>query len=89
MIDQLVVVEGQIKSITKDTKSITIELGDTSSMSSIICQIDNRHQEDFNSSIEGEVISIKGKITSCNIDTELGLGSTVQMNFCSLNKTNK
>ncbi|HOZ52114.1 MAG TPA: hypothetical protein PLU17_09670 [Chitinophagaceae bacterium] len=86
MIDELVVIEGRVKSINKDSNSTTVELGDTSSMSSIICQIDTRHQDDFKDINQDQTVSIKGKITSCNIDTDLGLGSTIQMNFCSINK---
>ena len=35
---------------------------------------------------EGEQIKIKGKLTGFTIDTELGLGNTVEMNFCTLDK---
>lgn len=84
--DILVAVNGQIKTITKDEKSVTVELGDTTSMSSITCQFDNRHLSELNSVIEGNQISVKGKITGFSIDTELGLGNTIEMKSCILNK---
>jgi hypothetical protein len=84
--DVLVAVNGQVKSITKDEKSATIELGDTTSMSSITCQFDNRHLADLTSVKEGSQISVKGNITGFSIDTELGLGNTIEMKSCTLNK---
>ena len=84
--DVLVAVNGQIKKITKDEKSVTIELGDTTSMSSITCQFDNRHLEELRSVNEGSQISVKGNITGFSIDTELGLGNTIEMKSCTLNK---
>jgi hypothetical protein len=84
--DVLVAVNGQVKSITKDEKSATIELGDTTSMSSITCQFDNRHLADLTSVKEGSQISVKGNITGFSIDTELGLGNTIEMKSCILNK---
>jgi len=86
LIGELVEVIGTIKTITRDSASTTVELGDTASLSSIICQIDKRHQDDFNTFKEGQEVVIKGKISGFNIDTELGLGNTIQMNYCSLHK---
>jgi len=84
--DVLVAVNGQIKKITKDEKSVTIELGDTTSMSSITCQFDNRHLDELTTINEGSQISVKGNITGFSIDTELGLGNTIEMKSCTLNK---
>ena len=84
--DVLVAVNGQVKTITKDEKSVTIELGDTTSMSSITCQFDNRHLADLTSVKVGGQISVKGNITGFSIDTELGLGNTIEMKSCILNK---
>ena len=83
--DELVAVSGNIKKIKKDEKFTTIEIGDTSSMSSIICQCDERHLGDLTSLTEGSPISVKGKITGFSTD-ELGLGNTIEMNFTSINK---
>lgn len=84
--DVLVAVNGQIKKITKDEKSVTIELGDITSMSSITCQFDNRHLDELTTINEGSQISVKGNITGFSIDTELGLGNTIEMKSCTLNK---
>lgn len=83
---KLVAVEGHIKKITREDSSITIEMGDTNSMSSIIFQIDKRHLSGFQSCKEGDSTCIKGIVTAFTQDTELGLGNTLEMNFCSLNK---
>ena len=82
----LIAVNGQVKKIIKDEKSVTIELGDTTSMSSITCQFDNRHLNELTSVNEGSQISVKGNITGFSIDTELGLGNTIEMKSCTLNK---
>lgn len=84
--DKLVGLNGTIKKMNKETNSITLEIGDTTSMSSVICQIDPRYLESFSKIHEGEQIKIKGKLTGFTIDTELGLGNTVEMNFCTLDK---
>jgi Cu/Ag efflux protein CusF len=84
--DVLIAVNGQVKKIIKDEKSVTIELGDTTSMSSITCQFDNRHLNELTSLNEGSQISVKGNITGFSIDTELGLGNTIEMKSCTLNK---
>lgn len=84
--DVLVAIDGQVKTITRDEKSVTIELGDASSMSSITCQFDERHLADLTSIKEGSQISVKGNITGFAIDTELGLGNTIEMKSCTLNK---
>lgn len=83
--NELVAVNGNLKKITKDEKTITLEIGDSTSMSSIICQCDERHLADLTSLKEGSPISVKGKITGFSSD-ELGLGNTIEMNFTTLNK---
>ncbi len=84
--DKLVSIDGVIKNIKKEETSLTIELGDPSTMSSVICQIDPRHRSELEIKKEGEKISLKGKLTGFAIDTEMGLGNTIEMNFCSLNQ---
>lgn len=86
LLNHLVGVDGEVLNITQGDNALTIELGSSSSNSSVICQIDNRHLDDFKQTKVGDRISIKGKITACSADDELGLGSTIQMNFCSINK---
>ena len=87
LLNQLIVVNGNIKHIQTDSASTTIELGDSSSASSITCQIDPRYRSDFQRMKEGIRVEIKGKLTAITTDTELGTGTTIEMNFCTLNKT--
>lgn len=81
--DQLVGIEGLVKKVTNDSTSTTLEIGDTTSMSSIICQIDARYKNDFSNLKPGDVIAVKGIITGYTIDTDLGFGNTVEMNYCT------
>lgn len=82
----VVSVSGTVKKISTDAQATSIELGENESMSSIICQMDQRHASDLAAIKEGSAIKIKGKVTGINIDTDLGLGNTLEMNFCSLDK---
>ncbi len=86
LLNHLVGVDGEVLHITQDDNALTIELGSSSSNSSVICRIDDRHLDDFKQTKVGDRISIKGEITACSAEDELGLGSTIQMNFCSINK---
>jgi len=81
--DKLVGITGQVKKITRADSTYTLELGDENSMSSIICQIDARHAQDFDQVKPGDSLGIKGKMIGYTIDTELGFGNTVEMNYCS------
>jgi hypothetical protein len=40
---------------------------------------------DFSNVKEGDSLNIKGKIAGFTIDTDLGLGNTIQMIFCVKN----
>jgi hypothetical protein len=86
LLNHLVGVDGEVINIIKEPNALTIELGSSSSNASVICQIDNRHLDDFKQTKVGDELSIKGKITACSADDELGIGSSIQMNFCSINK---
>ncbi len=87
LVHELVAVKGVIKKITKDSTSTRVELGDSSTASSITCQIDDRHQASCSFLKEGQPVCIKGKIAGFNIDLDdLGLGNTLEMNYCSLEK---
>ncbi|MBK7762192.1 MAG: hypothetical protein IPI46_02325 [Bacteroidetes bacterium] len=83
IMNKLMAVDGSIKKISKDAEYITIELGDSSTTSSIICQVDARHTHEFTNVKENDRIVIKGKVTACTFDEDFGLGNTIQMNFCS------
>ena len=84
--DKLVAIEAKVKKVNQDGESVTIELGDTTNMSSIICQIDTRYTSDFKDLKPGSDIAVQGIITGYTIDTDLGLGNTIEMNFCTLKK---
>lgn len=84
--DKLVAIKGKVKKVNIDAESVTVELGDTMSLSSIICQIDKRFTNDFKNLKLDSEIYIQGIITGYTIDTELNLGNTVEMNFCTLKK---
>lgn len=75
--------EGLHQKISVDSNSTTIEIGDTNSLSCVICQIDSRHQDEFKSCKVLDPIAIQGFMTGYAIDNDLGLGNTVEMNFCS------
>ena len=51
----------------------------------MICQMDQRHLAETNELEAGQQIRIKGKFTGYTLD-ELGLGNTLEMNFCSIEK---
>jgi hypothetical protein len=81
--DKIVCMKGCIKKISIDSNSTTIQIGDTNSLSCVICQIDSRHQDEFKSCKVLDPIAIQGFMTGYAIDNDLGLGNTVEMNFCS------
>lgn len=80
----LVAVTGFVKEIKKDSLGIVLQVGDTNSLSSIVCQMDTRYSKDYNTIKKGQLINLKGKITGCSNDKLLG--ATVEMNFCVLQK---
>jgi lysyl-tRNA synthetase class II len=81
--DEVIAINGRISKIEKDSNSMTIQMSDIHSQSSITCQIDQRHLNDFIQAKDGDEITIKGKIAAFTIDTELGLGNTIEMSFCT------
>lgn len=85
-INKLIEVKGRIKNIVTDMKSTTIELGDSLSMSSVSCQMDERYSDELKQLKENEEIKIKGVYSGATSDTELGLGSTIILNYCTINK---
>jgi len=86
LVDELIAVKGVIKKVTNDSTSTTVELGDSNTSSSVICQIDSRHQASCSFLKEGQPVCIKGKMAGFNVDLDLGLGNTIQLNYCSLEK---
>ncbi len=84
--DKLIGIESTIKNITTDTSATSIELGDSTSMNSITCQIDKRHSAEIQNYKIGDKIQLKGKFNGVDKDEEMGLGTTVVLNYCVLNK---
>lgn len=85
--DKLIAVSGNVKKISKEQNKISLELGDSSTVSSVICQVDDRHVADFSQLAENTSIQLKGVLRSVDMDESgLGLGNTVQLNYCVINK---
>jgi hypothetical protein len=84
--DKLIAVTGNVKKISKEANRVTLELGDSTTVSSVICQIDDRHVTDFSDLKENTNVSVKGLLRSVDMDESgLGLGNTVQLNYCVKN----
>ncbi|HAD33840.1 MAG TPA: hypothetical protein DCF44_04995 [Chitinophagaceae bacterium] len=83
--DQLISINGPIKNIKRENNDVTIELGHSNTLSSMICQMDQRHLAETNELEVGQHICIKGKFTGYTLD-ELGLGNTLEMNLCTIEK---
>lgn len=88
LVDACVAITGPVKKINLDDTSCTIELGDTNSTSSVVCQIDRRYRDQFTQLRTGEEIAIKGRLSGYSVDLDLGLGNTVELKNCTLHKNN-
>lgn len=84
--NKLIAINGPIKKVIKDSNSVSLEIGYDSIMSSITCQIDNRHLADFENVVEGNKINIKGMVSGLNISEESLFGNTLEMTYCTLLK---
>lgn len=82
--NKIVAVKGKVKSISKQPDAITLELGDTTNLTSIVCQIDDRYLNDFNHVEVNQEVSLKGMMTY-DID-DLGMGNTIHIDNCTLHK---
>ncbi|HWJ91132.1 MAG TPA: hypothetical protein VNR87_08455 [Flavisolibacter sp.] len=82
-ISKIVEVKGNI---TKLDTSGVIALGAAGEMSTVECTMDKRHKEDYAALKEGDEVSIKGRVTGfkSEIMLDVNLGTTVEMNFCSI-----
>lgn len=88
--DKLIGVTGTVKKVSLEENALTIELGDSTTPSSVICQIDERHIGMCKSIAENQTVNLKGMLRSFSIDTsELGFGNTIELNYSSLNKETK
>lgn len=82
--DQVVGIRGLVKTMRRADSSLTVEIGTDSSASSVVCQIDTRYMNDFQSLQTGQNIAIQGRVVGYTIDSLFGLGNTVEMNYCSI-----
>lgn len=73
-----------IKSIQIDSSMSVLELNAPNSSSLIIAQIDPRYNADVQGLQANNVIQIKGVLSDIIIDTDLGLGNTIQLNYCTI-----
>ena len=80
-IDKTVEVTGQVKSI--DTSGV-LSLGESGSMSSVQCSMDEKAELAYEGLQEGQALRIKGKCTGYQSDDLLG--TDVKMNFCVLSE---
>lgn len=82
--DKVIEVNGIVKEINHDeSENYTIALGDTSSMSSVRCNIDSIHSREAGAVLKGYDVTVKGICTGFNAD-EL-LGSDVILVRCVVN----
>jgi hypothetical protein len=80
----ILITDATIKSVQLDTTMSVLELSSPTSTSLVIAQIDPRYNESALNLKPGQKINIKGIFTNVNIDTDLGLGNSVQLNYCTL-----
>ena len=83
--DKLITINAEIKKIIKDSSSISIELGDSTTLSSVVCQFDDRHLNGLYNLKEGNNVSLKGILTGFEKD-DLGIGNKIDLTSCILNK---
>jgi hypothetical protein len=76
--------DATVKAVQLDSTMSVLEISSPTSSSLVIAQIDPRYNESVSSLQTGEKINIKGIFTNLNIDTDLGLGNTLQLNYCTL-----
>lgn len=82
--NKVVAVKGNVKSVSKQMEDITLELGDSTNLTSIVCQIDDRYIKDFGHVAINQEVSLKGTMTF-DID-DLGMGNTIHLDNCTLHK---
>jgi hypothetical protein len=84
--NKILSISGVVIEVAKDSTSLTIMMGaDSVNSNTIICQADARHIATFDALKKNDAISIKGNYAGYNID-ELGLGSSLQLKNCVLDK---
>lgn len=71
-LDKVIAVSGVVKGVEKDEKgAYTIILSGDSELSSVTCQMDERHNEEAKDVAEGSTITVKGYCTGVLMDVVL------------------
>jgi hypothetical protein len=83
--NKVIAINGVVKSVDNADSMVTVILGDTTTMNTIICQADARHLPDFSIMKEGQNARIKGVCAGYYAD-EMGLGNSLQLKNCVINK---
>lgn len=79
---KIILLSGNIKSIETDEKGFhTMVLGDSTSMSSVRCSMDNAIAINKSTLLAGTEVVLKGELTGYNPD-EMGLGADIVLNRC-------
>jgi preprotein translocase subunit YajC len=92
--DKLIEVSGIAKKIVPSDSATVINLGDSTSMSVVQCQVDARNNEDAMKVKEGGPVTVKGKLAGFSKQEsgdavgdllgEVSTGTDVILNFCSI-----
>lgn len=82
-------VTGTVKSIEKESGTVSLGAGSTGNNSSVRCSMDSAFVKNIETLNPGSSITIKGNCTGYMPDeTGLGLGSDVVLNRCVIDKKN-
>ncbi len=88
-IDKIISITGNIKNLIPGDSTV-VNLGDTTSMSTIQCQIDPRNNDAAKMLKENTSVTIKGKFAGIDGDISdplmAELGTTIVLNFCAVEK---
>jgi len=75
-------VSGMVKGVDSSGNFYTIEVGDTSDMSSVRCSVDSTHTSQAANLKRGMNVVIKGAMTGFKKDDTGLLGSDIELNRC-------
>jgi tRNA_anti-like len=91
---KVIEVSGMVKKIVPSDSATVINLGDTTSLSVVQCQVDSRNNEGAATVKEGDLVVIKGKLAGFNKQQsgdavaellgDTNAGTDVVLNFCSI-----
>jgi flagellar basal body-associated protein FliL len=87
-------VSGTVKKLVNSDSAAVLNLGDTSSLSVVQCQIDARHNDGVKNIKEGDQVTVKGKLAGftkqeagdavADLLGDTQAGTDVTLNFCVL-----